>query len=281
MKCKNCGETNNDGAKFCANCGAKLEPKKVFCTECGNVLENGAMFCAKCGNKIETNNNITKKDTESTPWNFDSKIVTITFLICSVLATYLFTTRFFYGLPLLEDNTLMGTIAIILGAILIFLSLRKEKFNMDKELQRIKKLKITRFQVGLVFAIAGLVILIFKNNNFYRGEEYITLVLILFCSFLIMISLIIALNGSKLKVLGEVVTLGISIILFIISGLLYVEGNSLNNDGMSRVESFLETGNANPGTDYINTSIYTLIGAIIFLILFFIIKSYKGRKNTQ
>lgn len=281
MKCNKCGEINQDEAKFCASCGAKLEAKKIFCTECGNELDGKAKFCSKCGTKRE-NAKVTVKNNDKTPWNFDSKIVTVTFLICSVIATYLFASpRFISGMELsfLENNILMGTIAIIIGSILIFLSLKKEKINKDNELKRIKELKITRFQVGLVFAIAGLVILMFQFKGFHSGDDYLILCLILFCSFLIMVSLIVALNGSKLKLLGEFITLGISIILFIITGLLYTKGNSLNHDGMSRVESFFETGNANPGTDYINASIFTLIGAIIFLIIFFLIKRYKGKEK--
>lgn len=282
MKCNKCGELNKDGAKFCAGCGEKLEAKKVFCTECGSELESGSAFCANCGAKVVSKNNNIQNKEENEPWNFDSKIVTITFLICSVLATYLFASpgfmRVIDAIPLISDNTLMGMLAIILGSVLIFLDLRKEKFNKDKEIKRLKELKITRLQVGAVFAIAGIVILLSLGNAYTRESDYIGACFLLFCSFLIMISLIIALNGSKLKLLGEVFTLGISIILFIVSGILYTQGNALNNDTMSRVENFFEHGNANPGTEYINASVYTLIGAIIFLVLFFIIKSYKGRK---
>lgn len=280
MKCNKCGELNKEGAKFCCSCGEKLEPKKVFCTECGSEVERGSLFCASCGNKI-TINNVNKENIKE-PWNFDSKIITITFLICSVIATILFATpRVFGTIPFLKDNTLMGLLAIILGSTLIFLNLKKEKFNKEHEIKRIKELKITQFQVGLVFVIAGLIIMLFRLKAFGYGDDYIFLFLILFCSFLIMISLIIALNGSKLKLMGQILTLSISIILFIISGVLYTEGNRLNNDTMSRVENFFQNGNANPGTDYINASIYTLIGAIIFLVLFFIIKSYKGKKVTH
>lgn len=280
MKCNKCGELNKDGFKFCASCGAKLEPKKMFCTECGKELESGSVFCASCGNKI-TNNKISNKE-EKTSWNFDSKLITITFLICSVIATVLFASpRVFGTIPFLGDNTLMGLLAIILGSILIFLNLKKEKFNKEQEIKRIKGLKITQFQVGLVFLIAGLIIMLFKFDLFNYSDSFLALGLILLCSFFIMISLIIALNGSKLKLLGEIFTLGVSIVLFILSGYLYTEGNRLNSDTMSRVENFFEHGNANPGTDLINTSVYTLIGAIIFLILFFIIKNYKGKKANN
>lgn len=51
--CTNCGNTNNDAAKFCSGCGNK-KPEPVaagswHCSECGTA--NTGKFCTNCGNK--------------------------------------------------------------------------------------------------------------------------------------------------------------------------------------------------------------------------------------
>ena len=88
---------------------------------------------------------------------------------------------------------------------------------------------------------------------------------------------IIVYNWQQLKAVREFVCLTISIICFAATGLLYAHGNELNNDAMSKVESFFETGNANPGDNYINYAIFTLVAAVIFLILFFVSRTKKEK----
>lgn len=55
-KCKKCGETLPDGAKFCLSCGEKVEEESkdlVKCPKCGASVPNGK-FCLECGYKFVT-----------------------------------------------------------------------------------------------------------------------------------------------------------------------------------------------------------------------------------
>lgn len=49
MKCPNCGEAVQPGARFCGNCGSKLEAQKSVCTQCGAEMAPNARFCSNCG----------------------------------------------------------------------------------------------------------------------------------------------------------------------------------------------------------------------------------------
>lgn len=49
MKCIQCGQELEEGAKFCYSCGAKVQ--NTFCSKCGAELPRDAKFCGSCGSK--------------------------------------------------------------------------------------------------------------------------------------------------------------------------------------------------------------------------------------
>lgn len=51
-KCKTCGETNKDNAKFCIKCGEQFSNFIPLCPDCKNVVTPDDVFCNKCGKRI-------------------------------------------------------------------------------------------------------------------------------------------------------------------------------------------------------------------------------------
>lgn len=49
MKCIQCGQDLEEGAKFCYSCGAKVQ--NTFCSKCGAEMPRDAKFCGSCGSK--------------------------------------------------------------------------------------------------------------------------------------------------------------------------------------------------------------------------------------
>lgn len=51
-KCKHCGASVIETAKFCSECGAKIE-RELKCVNCGTLLAENAKFCMECGTPIK------------------------------------------------------------------------------------------------------------------------------------------------------------------------------------------------------------------------------------
>lgn len=51
MKCKQCGNEINAGAKFCPICGEKVN-EEIYCSNCGEILPEGTKFCSSCGKLV-------------------------------------------------------------------------------------------------------------------------------------------------------------------------------------------------------------------------------------
>jgi TM2 domain-containing membrane protein YozV len=52
MLCSNCGQENQEGARFCAKCGKSINGSgsgTVYCSSCGKENLQGVFFCAFCG----------------------------------------------------------------------------------------------------------------------------------------------------------------------------------------------------------------------------------------
>lgn len=49
MKCIQCSQELEEGAKFCYSCGAKVQ--NTFCSKCGAEIPSDAKFCGSCGSK--------------------------------------------------------------------------------------------------------------------------------------------------------------------------------------------------------------------------------------
>jgi hypothetical protein len=55
MQCSNCGQENQEGAKFCVKCGKSIDGSgngKVYCPSCGKENTQGVFFCAHCGASV-------------------------------------------------------------------------------------------------------------------------------------------------------------------------------------------------------------------------------------
>ena len=55
MHCSNCGQENQEEARFCVKCGKSISGSgggKVCCPSCGKENLQGAFFCAFCGAAI-------------------------------------------------------------------------------------------------------------------------------------------------------------------------------------------------------------------------------------
>lgn len=51
MLCPNCGQENQEEAKFCLKCGKEVDvPTK--CPSCGKEILQGALFCSGCGGSV-------------------------------------------------------------------------------------------------------------------------------------------------------------------------------------------------------------------------------------
>ncbi len=52
MKCKRCGSTIQQDAKFCTNCGLALEIRAAACPHCWKPINLGKPFCRHCGKPV-------------------------------------------------------------------------------------------------------------------------------------------------------------------------------------------------------------------------------------
>jgi TM2 domain-containing membrane protein YozV len=55
MRCSNCGQENQEGAKFCVKCGKSIDGScngTLYCSSCGKENLQGVFFCAFCGASI-------------------------------------------------------------------------------------------------------------------------------------------------------------------------------------------------------------------------------------
>lgn len=273
MKCPKCGKSNKEGAKFCVSCGKELEEKIVLCPKCGKEMEADNTFCASCGAKVKS-----KKDLEE-PWNFDSKIITITFYLCAIFTSVLLTSPgFLPKIDLDEHSGILGLLLTAIGILLIVL-FNKNKKPLNETLNNLKKLKLDKNQIGILFIFAGILTLLQLGSESYSGSTYVTPVLIVFCSFVILCITIIVNNKHKFYTIGQIVTIILSIFCFVASIQQDSYGNELNSSYENQFESIWETGTANPGNEYLTNSKYLLIAGIVFLVLFVVITICKKKKN--
>ena len=60
MKCVQCGQELEEGAKFCYSCGAKVQ--NTFCSQCGAEMPRDAKFCGSCGSKTSNDSSLSTSD---------------------------------------------------------------------------------------------------------------------------------------------------------------------------------------------------------------------------
>ena len=60
MKCIQCGQELEEGAKFCYSCGAKVQ--NAFCSKCGAEIPSDAKFCGSCGSKTSDYSSLSTSD---------------------------------------------------------------------------------------------------------------------------------------------------------------------------------------------------------------------------
>ena len=60
MKCIQCGQELEEGAKFCYSCGAKVQ--NTFCSQCGAEMPRDAKFCGSCGSKTSNDSSLSTSD---------------------------------------------------------------------------------------------------------------------------------------------------------------------------------------------------------------------------
>lgn len=269
--CYKCNKEVKDDSSFCPHCGLDLSKKEIKCSKCNKINNISSAFCDKCGAKLKQ---------EKDNWDFNSKIIPITFWICSVIAICLLScpgfirTINFFDLPMKE---LLGFCLVIIG-LLISLFLNKEDIDLKKEIEFLKSIKLTKVQIGFILVLAGVSCLLGLGSNQY-GTIYLIWVGIAFVSFAIMSTIIIYKNSHKLSSIGQIFCLILSIISFLLSGYLYNYGNELNSSYESQFESFWNNGTANPGNEYLSYSRYALIVGVIFLVIVFIIRTRKKKKS--
>lgn len=273
MECYKCKKGVNEKTVFCPHCGTDLSKKEttIVCPNCKAENNIDFTFCEKCGTELKK---------EKVAWNFDSKIITITFWICAIFTIYLLScpgfirTIDFFKLPKL--NIIFSFLLIGSGLSLLFF-FNKDKIDVQKEINIIKKIKLSKAQIGVLFIIAGALCLLGLGNQRY-GEIYMNKIFIVFLSFLTMIGTIIYKNRNKLATIGQIVTMFISIACFVFSFQQYSYGNELNSSYEYQLESLFNAGTYNPGNAYLRDSRYLLIAGIFFLALFIAITIYKKRK---
>jgi hypothetical protein len=53
MQCQNCGQENQEGAKYCIKCGKRAaDSRNLKCPSCGKENVQGALFCSGCGSSM-------------------------------------------------------------------------------------------------------------------------------------------------------------------------------------------------------------------------------------
>lgn len=266
-----CGYYNDNDAVFCENCGKALSKNVKFkCTKCGLDNPYDAVFCENCGN------NLKKKKSD---WNFDSTTLTITSLLTFLFGTLLFgSPEFVHDAPPFLGNIALGFVTLILGAIVLIHMFVKDGFNLQADINHLKRFRLSKFHVSILFFISSLFLFICV---FPLDESSYLSFLILACSFIICGSVAIFMNWNKLGWIYEAITSIISLVLFIISFCLYHEGNNANSNFLRRAEHFIDTGRTNPGNDYFLGGTIVLLFAICFLVLFIImvVSSLKKKKK--
>ena len=60
MKCIQCGQELEEGAKFCYSCGAKVQ--NTFCSQCGAEMPSDAKFCGSCGSETSNDSSLSTSD---------------------------------------------------------------------------------------------------------------------------------------------------------------------------------------------------------------------------
>ena len=278
LTCHNCGNKNKEGTVFCSKCGKNLNSKKVYCEKCGYQNTEEDIFCEQCGNKLKN---------KKSGWNFDSIFLAITFLLTGIFGTFLFSS---YGFrkraPLVEDiflfnNKFLGIVTLIIGISILIYVLVKDGFSLQNDLDHLKKFKLSKFHVSIVFILSSICLLFSIGPSEHKEiGKFILPSFIFLMSFLSLIATLIALNWSKLGWIYEGFVLLLSIGFFVASIYLFSYGNEQNNSFESQARSLYEHGRTNPGDEYFTYGAITLVLAIIFLVLF-IIMLVKGRKNEK
>ncbi len=273
MKCYKCKKEIDDKAVFCPNCGVDLRKKDegIICPKCKTKNNIESRFCEKCGAKL---------DKEVIAWDFDSKIITITFWICALITTYLISCR---GFTSIRINPRILSFLLIAFGIFLILFKNKGKIDIHKEIDNIKKIKLSKVQIGVLFLLSGISCFIGWGSTVLSGGYYMNKILLVLLSFTIMMGVIIYKNFSKLSTMwstiGQIFCLVASIVCFGFSIQQNNYGNELNSSYESQFESLWNNGTANPGNEYLTYSKYFMIAGIIFLVLFVLITIYKKRKN--
>ena len=276
-KCPKCGAKNKNGTVFCQKCGNKMNANPFYCPSCGFKNTEEDIFCENCGTKLSTGK---KGD-----WDFDNKLLTITFILTAIFGTFIFSSSGarhllnFFDEIFLFRGEFLGLITLIIGSVVLIHMFIKDGFNLERDLDNLKHFKLTKFHVGIMFIISSLFLFLQIGPSSKSPSLYILPILILMSSFLICCSTTIMMNWSKLGWIHQSFTLLLSIGFFTLAIFLFSYGNEQNNDIGSQLHSLYESGRTNPGDQYITFGFVSLIVAIIFLVLF-IITLVKGKKEN-
>lgn len=271
-KCFKCQKEIDDNALFCPFCGSKVKSSR--CPKCHTENDDNAKYCSKCGTKLDNN------EKEESNWKLDSKMVFLFLWTITIFGSFLLSSP---GLAnpvrlviLYRYRTLIGFLFLIFGTLYGFI-LNKKEISIKEEFSNLKKLQITKVQIGLMFTILSVATLFKWGSLSQSGETYFLPSVLVFGSVCGLILSVILKNKSKLPFIGQFATFLGSILSFIGAISLYNYGNELNHNTESKLESFFASGNANPGDTYINYALYLALLGVVLLVLFFIIRTRRKK----
>ena len=196
MKCPKCGETIRKNSKFCNKCGEKIESKQ-YCINCGKEVSIDDKICPECGKNIKTG----KKDTNIlSGLDFNSYLITIPFLVCSLLSIILFRHNglftYFLGDNTFITSNIIGIILIIIGIILFIINIKN--INIKESCKSILKLKPNITMSGIILIITGLLIIIFQTSDEFNIKDHIITGIIGFINGVLLFISILLFNLKKL-----------------------------------------------------------------------------------
>jgi len=148
IKCDECKKQVSSKAKSCPHCGNPMnveKPKKI-CKNCQTENDMDSTFCEGCGKSLIEKT--VKKEVEKLKWDFSSKFLTLSVWLCIIMAFLLGRDSEVWKaieryLSISFRSVDFSLVLTILGIFILFFT-NKEKISINDEIQKLKKLELSK-----------------------------------------------------------------------------------------------------------------------------------------
>ena len=161
---------------------------------------------------------------ENKKWKFDNKLITIAYYVFAISLGFILSSDGFANISLFkfvnDDRKVIGFTFVIVGLLIAYIFNKKEA-KIKEEISNIIKLKLSKVIFGMLLVLVGVVTLLKIGSPTPYLKIYIIPLILVLASLGSIIGILIYDNLEMIKRLGKFLTIGTSILSFLIAALLF------------------------------------------------------------